>query len=157
MEDIVLQVKKILEDNASPELSRPFFDGDPIFVSKSHLPTIAVTLSKDNITAGATGYDRHIYTLIIKVIVNKENDFNKEPSMVVAHRTLRNFTEGINGAIIDEQSIVGILRKNFTLNGSISNQTIVVDYNTINREDVVTEEAWITITIEKNIEVSGRN
>ncbi len=157
MEDIILQVRKILEDNVSPELKRPFFDGDPIIVSKSHMPTIAVVLSKTNIDTGPTGYDKYLYTLIIKVIVNKEEDFNKEPAQVVAHKTLRDFVEGIKGDIIDEQSVVGVLRKNFTLNSSILNQIIAIDYNTINREDVITEEAWITLSILKNVEVSGRS
>jgi len=157
MEDIILQVKKILEENVSPELKRPFFDGDPIIVSKSHMPTIAVVLSRTNIDTGPTGFDKYLYTVVIKVIINKEEDFNKEPAQVVAHRTLRNFVEGIKDGIIDEQSVVGVLRKNFTLSNSILNQIIAIDYNTINREDIITEEAWITMTILKNIEVSGRS
>ena len=157
MEDIISQVKTILEGNVSPELKRPFFDGDPIIVSKSHMPTIAVVLSRTSIDTGPTGYDKYIYTLIIKIIVNKEEDFNKEPAQVVAHKTLRNFAEGIKSGIIDEQSVIGVLRKNLTLNGSILNQVITIDYNTVNREDIITEEAWITLTILKNVEVSGRS
>jgi hypothetical protein len=156
MEDIVRKVKTVLEDNISPDLKRPFFDGDPVLVSKSRMPAIAVMLESEDITAGPTGYDKHLYTLTIKVIVNKENDFNKEPAQVVAHKTLRDFVEGIENGKIKDNSIVSILRKNFTLNSQVLNQLIRIVYNTIKREDVISEEAWITFTIEKLVEVENR-
>jgi hypothetical protein len=157
MEDIVRKVKKVLEDNISSELKRPFFDGDPIFVSKSRMPTIAVMLESEDIATGPTGHDRRLYTLTIKVIVNKEDDFNKEPAQVVAHKTLRDFVEGIEDGSIRENSIVSVLRKNFTLDSEILNQILKVVYNTIDRKDVITEEAWLTFTIERLVEVSGRS
>lgn len=157
MEDLVVKVKKVLEDKVSPDLKRPFFDGDPIFVSKSHLPTIAVMMEDEDIDTGGTGCDRRLYTLTIKVIVNKENDFNKAPAQVVAHKTLRDFVEGIEGDNIKENSIVSILRKNFTLSSEVLNQLVKVVYNTIDRKDVITEECWISFSVEKLVEVSGRS
>jgi len=153
MEDIVKKIIDILEANVSPELKRKFFDGDPIFVSKSRMPTIAVMIESEDIATGPTGHDRRLYTLTIKVIVNKEDDFNKEPAQVVAHKTLRDFVEGIEDGSIRENSIVSVLRKNFTLD----NQILKVVYNTIDRKDVITEEAWLTFTIERLVEVSGRS
>ena len=157
MEDIVQQVKSILEKKVSPSLKRPFYDGDPILVSKSKMPTIAVVLNREDIDTGPTGFDKRLYTLTIKVIVNKENDFNKEPAQVVAHKTLRDFVEGVKGGIIRDDSIVSVLRKNFTLNSEVLNQTIRVEYNTVNREDIISEEAWVSFTVEKLIEVKGRS
>lgn len=157
MEDIVKTVITLLEDEVSPDLKRPFFDGDPVVIPKSSMPTIAVMLESEDIDLGPTGFDKRLYTLTIKVIVNKESDFNKEPAQVVAHKTLRDFVEGIENGSIKDNSIVTILRKNFTLSGEILNQLIKVVYNTIKREDIVSEESWITFTVEKNVEVQGRS
>ncbi len=156
MEDIVKTTIKLLEDKVSPDLRRPFFDGDPIMVPKSLMPTIAVMLENEDIDLGPTGFDKRLYTLTIKVIVNKESDFNKEPAQVVAHKTLRDFVEGIENGKIKDNSIVSILRQNFTLSGEVLNQLIKIVYNTIKREDIVSEEAWITFTIEKLVEVENR-
>jgi len=157
MEDIVKTVIKLLEDNASAELKRPFFDGDPIMVSKSIMPTVAVMLENETVDLGPTGFDTRQYTLTIKVIVNKENDFNKEPAQVVAHKTLRDFIEGVENGAIRDDSIISILRKHFTLDNGILNQQIKVVYNTIKREDIISEEAWITFTVIKNVEVPNRS
>ncbi len=153
--DLVKKTIQILEKDASPELRRPFYDGDPIAVPKSLMPTIAVMLENEDVDLGATGFDKRLYTITIKVIVNKESDFNKEPAQVVAHRTLRDFVEGVDE--IKDNSIISILRKNFTLNREVLNQMIRVVYNTIKREDIISEEAWITFTLEKAVQVQERS
>ena len=157
MADIVKKVKELLEDYVHPDLKRPFYDGDPVAIPASRLPTIAIEMSASGIDEGPTGHDSHLDTLTIKVIVDKRADFNKQPAEVVAQKTLRNFVKGVDDdGNLKSNSIVGVLRKHLSLDSSVLDQLMSVDFSVVKREDILTEEAWISLTVETLIEMSGR-
>lgn len=156
MEDIVEKIKELLEEHAHPDLKRPFYDGDPVIVPASSLPTIAIEMSGTEVDEGPTGYDSHLDTLIIKVIVDKRVDFDKKPDEVMAQKTLREYVKGIESDVLKSNSILGILRKYLTLDKNVLDQLATVEFSVVKREDVFTEEAWITLSLESIIEVSGR-
>jgi len=158
MADVVKKVKKLLEDYAHPELKRPFYDGDPVVIPASRLPTIAIEMSDSTIDEGPTGYDGHLDTLTIKVIVNKRPDFNKQQGEVVAQKTLRDYVKGVDSSgNLKLNSIVGVLRKHLTLNSSVLDQLIKIDFSVIKREEILTEEAWISLTVESIVGMSSRS
>lgn len=157
MKDIVEEVIKLLEDNVHPDLKRPFYDGDPVVIAASKLPTIAVEMTGSDINEGPTGHDSHIDTLTIKVIIDKRRDFGKEASHVPAHKTLRNYVKGIDSNdSLKADSVVGVLRKHLSLNDEALDQLISIDFSIIKREDVLTEEAWLSFTIESIVEMLNR-
>jgi len=157
MADVVKKVKELLEDNAHPDLKRPFYDGDPIIIPASKLPTVAIEMAGSDIDEGPTGYDSHLDTLTIKVIVDKRPDFNKKPGEVAAQKTLRDFVKGMDddGNLL-ANSVIGVLRKYLTLDSTALDQLASVDFSVVKREDIVTEEAWITFAVESIVQMSNR-
>ena len=53
-------------------------------------------------------------------------------------------------------SVVGVLRKHLSLNDEALDQLISIDFSIIKREDVLTEEAWLSFTIESIVEMLNR-
>jgi len=157
MADIVKKVIDLLEEHTSPKLKRPFYDGDPVIIPASKLPTISVEMTGSDIDEGATGYDSHLDVLTIKVIADKRPDFDKKPAEVVAQKTLRDFVKGVDsdGNLLTD-SIVGVLRKYLSLDRTVLDQILSIDFSVIKREDIITEEAWISFTVESIVEMSGR-
>ena len=157
MIDIVKKVIEILEEHANPKLRRPFYDGDPIAIPTSMFPAVAVELSGSDIDTGPTSYDKHLDTLMIKVIVDKKQDFNKLPGEVVAQNTLRDFVKGVDeNDALKADSIVGILRKHLSLDSSALEQLISIEFSVVKREDITTEEAWILFSVESNVQMLNR-
>jgi len=157
MADIIKKVITLLEDHSNSNLKRPFYDGDPVIIPPSKLPTVSVELTGSDIDEGATGYDSHSDLITIKVIVDKRPDFNKEPGQVVAQKTLRDFVKGVddNGNLL-ANSIVGVLRKYLSLDSTVLDQMMSIDFSVIKREDIITEEAWISFAVESIVEMSAR-
>lgn len=157
MADIVKKVKELLEEYVHPDLKRPFYDGDPVAIPASRLPTIAIEMTASGIDEGPTGHDSHLDTLTIKVIVDKRADFNKQPAEVVAQKTLRDFVKGVDDdGNLKSNSIVGVLRKYLSLDSSVLDQLISIDFSVVKREDMLSEEAWLSFTTESLVEMSGR-
>jgi len=96
-------------------------------------------------------------TLTIKVIVDKRPDFNKKPGEVAAQKTLRDFVKGMDddGNLL-ANSVIGVLRKYLTLDSTALDQLASVDFSVVKREDIVTEEAWITFAVESIVQMSNR-
>lgn len=157
MANIVKEVKQLLEDYVHPDLKRPFYDGDPVVIPASRLPTISIEMSGSDIDEGPTGHDSHLDTLTIKVIVDKRPDFNKQPGEVVAQKTLRDFVKGTDDdGNLKTNSLVGVLRKYLTLNSSVLDQLISIDFSVVKRDDILTEEAWLSLTVEELVEMPSR-
>lgn len=157
MADIVKKVIELLEESVNPDLKKPFYDGDPVIIPASRMPTIAVEMTGSDIDEGPTGFDSHSDVLTIKVIVDKRPDFNKKPGEVVAHKTLRDYVKGMDsdGKLL-VNSIVGVLRKHLSLDSTALDQMMSIDFSVVKREDVITEEAWITFAVESIVEMSAR-
>lgn len=157
MKDIVRKVRDLLQDYAHPDLKKPFYDGDPIAIPASRLPTVAIEMTNSNVNEGPTGFDSHADTLTIKVIVDKRADFNKEPGQVAAHKALRDYVKGVDeDDNLMSNSIIGILRKYLSLENEALDQLISVEFSVIKREDIITEEAWISLAVESIVEMPDR-
>jgi len=157
MSDIIKKVIDLLEEHSTPDLKRPFYDGDPIIIPASKLPTVSVEMTGSDIDEGATGYDSHSDIITIKVIVDKRQDFNQGAGDVVAQKTLREYVKGVDsdGKLL-ANSIVGVLRKHLSLDSTILDQMMSIDFSVIKREDIITEEAWISFAVESIVEMSAR-
>ena len=53
--------------------------------------------------------------------------------------------------------VILLLRKHLTLNSSVLDQLIKIDFSVIKREEILTEEAWISLTVESIVGMSSRS
>jgi hypothetical protein len=153
-------IKFLKGDNGSlTGFFKSFYYGDPLKIPLSSLPAVVVQLAQTNIGAGPTGMDEIEEKIVIVLMYNKRNDFGKSDKESSAIRTLEEFAQGVNPttSLYDANSILGILRTQFTLNNYIFNQNVSIDYEPgIRPDDLLTGEARITFTVKRHIEVAPR-
>ena len=138
---------------------KSYFDGDPIDIAPVDLPAICVITQSEDINTGATGTDEVSEVVTIRVILNKMDDFGGSDREALTHKRLKILVKGRNPNTRDylPNSVMGILRTQFTVNGQATNQTAKVVYEIQSRsQDVLTEEATITFSADMRIAVTGR-
>jgi len=129
---------------------KKFYYGDPFEIPLSAMPCIAVDLLKTSVDVGATGMDSITQTVQIKLIYNKRDDFTAgDNSEVTSVRALESYAQGIDPASseYEQHTILGILRKNFTLGNIAINQTVDIEYGIVPRKGGPTSECWITFVV----------
>jgi len=136
---------------------KKYFYGDPIVINVSSLPALVVENTSQEITQKATGQDEITNTYNIRLILNKKSEVGKNPEEVTLERTIAQLISGRDSdGNYNATSIVGILRKYFTLGDLINDQQIAIDYSTGERGDIITTEADILLTIKDNINLANR-
>jgi hypothetical protein len=155
IEDTIIE---FLKSNLPEGYFKNFYYGDPYEIPESLLPAICVEKIKTDVLQGATGQDHIIYTVMIKLLYCKKEDFGKNDSEALGIRTLENYAEGIDPTTgeYDSHSVAGILRKNFTLGQILTDQTILINYGVVPRGDLLTAECHITVAIDERKLVTGR-
>jgi len=134
-----------------------YFYGDPIIINVSSLPALIVENASQEITQKATGQDEITNTYNIRLVFNKKSEIGKNPEEVSSERTIAQLVAGRDeSGNYDATSIVGILRKYFTLGDLINDQQISIDYSIGERGDIITSEADILLTIKDNINLADR-
>jgi len=134
-----------------------YFYGDPIIINVSSLPALIVENASQEITQKATGQDEITNTYNIRLVFNKKSELGKNPEEVASERTIAQLVSGRDSSgNYNQTSIVGILRKYFTLGDLINDQQIAVDFSTGERGDIITAEADILLTIKDNINLANR-
>lgn len=137
-----------------------YYDGDPYAIPDSMLPAIIVEQQSARITAGATGLDRNTETVVIKVVLDKRDDFNKDENINNAYQQQRDFIFARDPSTKEwlSKSIMGQIRTNFTLDDVVVGQSVDVQYFIQQRpEETYTDEAHVTIEATELVPVSGRN
>lgn len=158
-ETIVDTVIKILKSNLPPGYFKEFYYGDPINIPTSLLPCVMVSKDKTRIIQGPTGMDLLEYPIRIQLAYNKKNELGKSASEVIGVRTLEQYAEGRDPSTgeFSENTVAGILRKNFTLGNVATDQTIDIDYGLVMRPDKSwTGECQIKCVIQEYVSISGR-
>ena len=148
-----------LKENLPNGYFKEFFYGDPLAIPVNSLPCVIVRKEGTQITQGATGLDVLTHTVVVQLAYNKKNDWGKSASEVVGTRKLEEYAEGRDSTTgqYDAKSVVGILRKNFTLGNIATDQDIVIEYGIVGRpDDQITAECQITCTIEEHVPVPIR-
>jgi len=154
------EIIDLLKTNLGSAGFKQFYFGDPIAIPQSLLPAIVVEFRSSNIEVATTAQDDIFDTVVIKLIFNKKDEFNKSANEVAGHRRLRELVQGVDASNgeVSQSSVVGILRKNFTLSSNSDNQEIVIDYGIMPRpEQVITEEAHIQVAIRQLTTVTNRS
>ena len=154
------EIIELLKTNLGSAGFKQYYFGDPIAIPQSLLPAIIVEYESSDITVATTAQDDIFDVLVIKLVFNKKSEFNRAADEVAGHRRLRELAQGIDSSNseLSQSSVVGLLRKNFTLSSNADDQTITVDYGIMPRpEEVITEEAHIRATIRQLTTVTNRS
>jgi len=151
------KIIKYLKDIADKRIKTYYF-GDPLTIPASNLPALIVSKTSSNINQGATGLDEADKTYLIRLVFNKKDELGKNPNEVSAQRTMADIIEGVDSSgVWVSNSIMGVLRKYFTLGDTINDQSVTIEYFITERGDLITEEAEITINIKDFISVNNRS
>lgn len=137
------------------------FVGDPLFIGQSFLPCICYVLNTSDYPGEApTGTEERTSSITIKVIFNKKNEFGKPGKNVTLQRTMQNIIEGRDKTTkkLISNTILGILREQYTINNSAIRQISQVNYRpNLDRPDVITLEGEINLTIDERFILDNRS
>lgn len=124
---------------------KDFFYGQVETAGLSLLPCVIVQLNNTKIGSHTTGTEEIIKDITIKLVANSRAELGKTSNEVPGFKTLELYAEGVDPVTgeYDMRSVVGILRKNFSLGQKIVDQDIEIDYLTPELTDGVTTQAHI--------------
>jgi len=123
-------VINILKDNLKPFKIKEYFNGNINEIGQSQLPCICVVKLSSTPLQGPTGMDKRQHSILIRVIYNKKDEFGKSSNDFMLQKTLEKLMEGID---VDTgeyatASVLGILRRNFTLGSLVCNNNVEITY-----------------------------
>lgn len=136
--------------------------GDPIIIPNSELPAVLITETGLEVAQDATGYDALIHSITMQVVYSKKDELGRPVDGNTLDTILDNIVYGRDPSTNEyaDKSIMGVLRKNFTLDSNTTIQqevsvrkTLVV--RTASQEDT-TAEATIEIEVHELQVVNNR-
>ena len=135
-----------------------YFDGDPLEIPLHYLPCIVVEKQDGDLTQTSTQRDDLTSTIIVKVVLNKEDDFGVSDDVDQTQKKLERIIEArddVTGQYLPN-SISGVLRQKFSMDNRVTNQKAKVRYGlNANRPTGLTAEAQITLTIDERIQLAN--
>ncbi len=155
------------------DMFHAYFDGEPVLIGSSHLPALIVEWENSTPVEAPTRHDKWSHQIIIKVLVNKMDDAGMPDTVgqssriieVPTKKKLERFIfarDATTGQYIDK-CIMGVLRRNFTMQGSMSTQIInQLQFGNSRRpqlgtgDNIVTSEAHLRISARELIQVPNR-
>jgi len=156
-ENVTEKIMRLLKDGMGSGQIKTFYYGDPIILPQSRLTACLVNEVRTEIEVENTAQDLYRHFVTVTIVINKKTEFNKTPREQVGKRHLENIIGGIDlvtGKVADE-SVLGIIRQNFTLGSFAENQQVDVEYALGQRgTDVITEEVDLRFVIEDIVEVT---
>lgn len=151
-------VKRILEENLPEGLFKMVYYGDNLIIPQTYLPCICIVPRSGDVTRRFTGVDQDTQVLDIRIVFNKKDEFGKSTNEVKQAKTCELIAKGrdrITGEY-SGQSIFGILRKKFSLEGvTVRNELSYVFEDNADRLEIVTYEGIVTATFEELIHVNN--
>lgn len=148
------QIKEFLKTAQYGDLFQYFFYGNPEEgIPSNQCPCVVVVKEDAEISQGPTGMDFISENILIRVVLSKREFLEEGPSdEVLTQREFEQLCQGIDATtgLYTANSIVGILRNNFTLSQTVTNQTIKVSYGKVMNPvvDEITREAQIKVFAE---------
>jgi hypothetical protein len=136
---------------------KEYYYGDPLVIPVSSMPALIIENRGVGINQGATGLDEISPVYAIKLVMSKKDELGKTANEMACQRTLADILMKRNS---DNNyfttSIIGILRKYFTLGQTINDQEIAVEFFTAARGDLITEELELIINIKDFVSMPSR-
>ena len=136
---------------------KQFYYGDPLILPISNMPALIVENKSANIANGPTGLDEIDNTYMVKIVMNKKDELGKTPDEMSCQRTLSDLLmKRTSTNEFEATSVLGILRKYFTLGQTINDQLISIEFFMASRGDLITEEVELLINIKDFVNVPDR-
>lgn len=143
---------------------KAYFDGDPIQIGRSYLPCMIIENMTSSHKAGASQTDRMDQTVMIKLVLNKADDYGAAPDIEMTKKKLRRLVAGRDATTgqYRSDSVMGALRTQISLGNALIVNDNDVQYEADVRENtddssLVTSEAWITVSTREVVNVPIRN
>lgn len=158
--DISERILERLEENLKGNGFIGFFDGDPIAIPQSMLPSIVVETTSASTLPAPTGYDKWQENLVIKVVMNKKDDFQGDLTTNETYKKIKKIIQGRASSTgeFHPESIMGALRKNFTLENVLVHQEVNVDIGLAERTaELTTAEGHIAFVVHQLIPIGQRS
>lgn len=163
------RILELLRENAG-NVFHAYFDGEPVLLANSLLPAIIVDLQRSEPLVAATRQDKWRHTITIKVAVDKMDDADMGQAdgadkiiPVPSVNTLRSLVFGRDSTTSNylDTSLIGILRRNMTMQGAVIDQNITAEYGVNERPgfdnvNVVTSEVHLTLSVTETLNVTDR-
>lgn len=157
--DGVARVLELLKDTFGDQF-KAYYNGQPEEIPESMLPCIMISETQGKVASGATGTDNILETILIIVALNKKDDIGADPSTDLTEFKLRKFVKGQNpqtGEYLPE-TVMYALRKHITMHDAVLSTVIDTDFDVnIRGEETVTQEAYVTVTMERLALVPSRD
>lgn len=162
--DGVARVLKLMKDTFNPSgIFKAFYNGEPEYIPEANLPAIVVSETTGRIESGPTGTDVVTEKVIISLIMNKKDEVGSGDDDLTELK-LRRLVKGQHpeghekaGQYV-EQSVMYALRTFITFDEAVVDSLIETDFSVAQRgEDVFTQEAYISVTIQRMAMVPMRS
>lgn len=150
------------------ELLSPFFkdkfkmmNGDPIYLPTSMLPAIVIVKTGGVVEDGPTGADFVTEDISIRVVYNMNDYLGASMTENIPHNEIVDMLEARKDTgEYEDKSIIGLIRKNYTLGNSVVGQKFSVKYDLLaeNRSEdgVITLEGHLDFTTRQLVAVANR-
>lgn len=159
-EDSITRIMKLCRTTFGSEF-KAYYEGDPIMIPDASFPCIIIEEIATNATVqgSATGTDNVGEKIRIKLVFNKQDDFSATDDYDLTERRLRRYVQARDAATgyFKKNTLFYALRKNLTLNNSVMDNDIDVNYDLQPRpEKQVTSEAVVTVVIRERVVIPDR-
>ncbi len=157
-EEPTARILRFMKDLFPDGPFKAFYDGDPHLIPLVNLPAIIVEKLEDVTESGPTGTDRVTEKIIIKLVMNKRDDWGQPDSVDLTERRIRLLVEqrDSTGAYLP-QSVKGALRTKLTMEGSVIDNDMVFEIGSVPRpESTLTSEGHLTISVSYLVGVANR-
>jgi hypothetical protein len=137
---------------------KSFYEGDPIQIPDAAYPAIIVEKISARVGVDASGMDKMIENLVIKIVMNKKEDLGQDDTVDMTERKLREFVEGRDdNGLYASNTILNLIRTMLTLEGRVVNNDTNISYDVIPLGGGrARSEADITVTLTERILVPNR-
>jgi hypothetical protein len=137
-----------------------YFNGEPEFTD-TYLPCVMVSETTGGIKSHATGTDLITETIVITIALNKKDDIlSTDPTIDLTEFKLRKLVKGQHpetGEYLPE-TVMFALRKHITMQDSILSSSITTDFDeNVRGDDTITQEAYVTVTMERLAIIPSRD
>lgn len=130
-------------------LIKNIYIGDPYIIPNSVMPCLIINPVNTEASVADNARDMYAHDITISLVIDARQYFNATPDKMVGTDFLMTTMEGETSGSINEDSVIGVLRNNLTLdtNRFIDNISSI-DYTTRQRsDDLITLEATCHLII----------
>lgn len=156
--DGVARVLELIKDALGD--SYTYFNGQPEELQESYLPCVMVSETVGAVESHATGTDLIRENILIIIALNKKDDIGAGPDVDLTEFKLRKLVKGqhpTTGEYLPE-TVMYAIRKHITMNDAVLSSSIETDFDVnVRGEDTVTQEGYVTVTMERLAIVPSRD